>query len=113
MLFILHKVLLEDIQILSDNIYKNLNRTDFTADLTCKTRPNKKGWSRIPLHALPAPPDSGWWSHASRIAQEHPCSRNAPCTHEDAHGSGPLGGVRSLLSGEGQMLSFSHPPEAH
>lgn len=54
MLFILHEVLLEDIQILSDNIYKNLNRIDVTIDLTYEMWPNKEGWSRLPSQALPA-----------------------------------------------------------
>lgn len=57
MLFILHKVLLEDIQILSDK--KNLNRIDFTIDFTCKTLSKKKLCPRLPLHALPAPPSLG------------------------------------------------------
>lgn len=53
-LFILHEVLLEDIQILSDNIYKNLNRIDITIDLTYEMWPNKEGSSRLPSQALPA-----------------------------------------------------------
>lgn len=51
-------------------------------------------------------------SRARRTAQGHPWSRNAPRAQEDAHGMGAAGGVRTLLSGEDQVLGFSYPPEA-
>lgn len=111
MLLLLHEVLLDDIQILSGNIYKNLDRIDFTTDLMCETWPNMKDWSRFPSQAVP----HWWWPHILRTAQEHLCSKNGLYGQMGTytHGTGAVMCVLKACYLEKIKCWFSHVPLKH